>query len=251
MGRQLQRSTLTEQVIEAILDYIAENELRDGAALPPTNTMASMFDVSVPVVREAISGLAAIGLIKRQQGRESVMSTPDAGHLERLLRFRVANAAVDDRSIHEYREIVEVGNARLAARNRTPEALMALEHAFHLLESVKGEEELHNADVAFHAAVARAGGNDLSVLTLDALAPLLHRHRRRVWSGWVADGGDLDSIVAAHALILDKVRDGDVAGAASAMATHLAQARHGLEHEPASIARLKEAGTLGDAAAAV
>ncbi|MFD8824821.1 FadR/GntR family transcriptional regulator [Streptomyces sp. NPDC059605] len=94
----------------------------------------------------------------------------------------------------------------------------------------------HAADIAFHAALARASRNDMFSLTLDALEPLLQRLRRRVWSGWVSSGGDLASIVEAHAVILERVRAGDADGAGKAMSDHLAQARHGLEnpaHNPA------------------
>ncbi|MFC0040908.1 FCD domain-containing protein [Actinomadura rayongensis] len=123
----------------------------------------------------------------------------------------------------------KVGSARLAAANRDEDALAELDEALRNLRSVEGDEALHAADIAFHAALARASGNDMFSLTLDALQPLLHRLRRRVWSGWVSSGGNLASIVEAHATILERVRAGDADGAAKAMSDHLAQARHGLE----------------------
>ncbi|MFE1408978.1 FadR/GntR family transcriptional regulator [Streptomyces sp. NPDC058770] len=236
MGTVIRRGSLADQATEALMTYITENGLGDGDPLPATGELAALFDVSVPVVREAVAGLAAIGLLKRQQGRESVVSTPNASHLSRLLAFRVSNAAVDDESIQQFREVVEVGSARLAATNRDESALAELDSALHQLRAVKGDEALHAADIAFHAALARASRNDMFSLTLDALEPLLQRLRRRVWSGWVSSGGDLASIVEAHAVILERVRAGDADGAGKAMSDHLAQARHGLEnpaHNPA------------------
>ncbi len=228
----LQRSSLTDQAADAIVELIQDRNLADGDALPATGELAAMFDVSVPVVREAIAGLSTIGLVKRQQGKESVVSTPNASHLATLLRFRIANANVDDAAIQDFREIVEVGNARLAALHRDDKALAELEAALTRLRGVRSEDEQFAADVAFHAAVAQAGGNDLSIMTLEALEPLLRRQRQRVWSGWVAGGGDLDSIIQAHIAILEQIVAQDAPRAADAMSAHLKQARTGLDHPP-------------------
>lgn len=227
---RIKRSSLTEQATEAIIDFIAEHRLSDGDSLPGTAELAERFEVSVPVIREAIAGLSTIGLVRRSQGRETTVSTPDSTHLSRILGLRIANANVDDDSIQQFREIVEVGNAQLAARNRTDEDIADLDRALDVLRAADSAGHLHSADVAFHAAVGRAAKNDLFTLTLDALEPLLWRLRERVWNGWVAAGGDLDSIVEAHATVLEAIRAGDEQAAAAAMSEHLGQARVGLEY---------------------
>lgn len=235
MSRGIHRSSLSEQVTEGIMTLIKEAGLRSGDSLPPAGELAETFDVSVPVVREAIAGLAALGALRRQQGRETVVSTPEASHLGRLLRFRVETEEIDDQSIQRFREVVEVGSAELAAQERDAAALGRLDVALARLRSARTEEQLHEADVAFHAAVARASGNDLFVLTLEAMEPLLHRLRSTVWRGWVASGGDLVSIVEAHTTILDRIREGDGPGAAAAMHEHLLQARRGLHVQTGSL----------------
>ncbi|WP_431075549.1 FadR/GntR family transcriptional regulator [Microbacterium phyllosphaerae] len=229
MPQSLKRTSLTDQATEAIIELIAERNLRAGDRLPASGELATMLDVSVPVVREAVAGLAAIGLLERQQGRETTIATPDSSHLSRLFSLRVLGAEIDDEELQQFREIVEVGNARLAARNRTTETLASLEQAMGDLAGATTADELHGADVAFHAAVARAADNDLCELTLGALEPLLARLRRRVWGGWVTQGGGFTAILDAHRAVLDAVREGDEPSAAEAMSAHLAQARVGLE----------------------
>lgn len=225
----LRRNSLAEQATEAIIELIEVEQLRDGDALPATAELAEMLDVSVPVVREAIAGLAAIGLVRRQQGRETTVSIPDSSHMSRLLQLRTAGVAVDDERLQQFREIVEVGNASLAARHRTDADLQALDEAMQHLRTVRTTDELHAADVGFHAAVSKATTNDLCELTLEALEPLLWRLRRRVWTGWVSAGGRLESIIEAHSIILEAIRAGDEEAAGRAMADHLGQARVGLE----------------------
>lgn len=230
--KSIPRLPLTDQVSDAILEMIRAQGLVDGDAIPSVRELSQALGVSVPVVREAIAGLSSLGLLKRQQGRETVVSTPDADHLSRLFSYRVASAAVTDASVQSFREIVEVGSARAAASNADPEAISAIRAAFDRMTGVDSEEDLHDADVAFHAAVARASKNDLLILTLDALAPLLRRLRTRVWSGWVAGGGDLQSIIQAHAVVLDAIERHDPEAAGAAMIAHMKQARLGLEQEP-------------------
>jgi GntR family transcriptional regulator, transcriptional repressor for pyruvate dehydrogenase complex len=229
MPRSIMRTSLQDQVTEALVELIQERNLRAGDQLPGTAELAEMLNVSLPVVREAIAGLAAIGLLERHQGRETTVATPNASHLSRLFSLRIIGSAVDDEKLQQFREIVEVGNARLAARNRTHNQLAAIDEALATLSSAQSAEDLYVADVAFHAAVARAADNDLCELTLRSLEPLLWRLRRRVWNGWVNAGGELTSIIDAHKAILVAIRDGDEDSAAIAMSSHLAQARAGLE----------------------
>jgi DNA-binding FadR family transcriptional regulator len=247
MPRSIKRNPLGEQVTDAIIELIGERNLRAGDRLPSSNDLSDLLGVSVPVVREAMAGLAAIGLLERHQGRESTVATPNSSHLSRLLSLRVVGSSVDDEQLQQFREIVEVGNARLAARNRSEADLKALDEGLNMLYAAKTSEELHEADVAFHAAVARATGNDLCELTLESLEPILWRLRRRVWNGWVSAGGGVTSIIDAHALILQAIRTGDENSAALAMSQHLAQARIGLDESlrKPDVAVAPEAGFAG------
>jgi len=232
----IQRMTLAEQASDAIVELITGSDLEDGDALPSTAELAERFSVSVPVVREAIAGLAALGVLKRRQGKESVVSTPDADHLGRLLKFRIAHARVDDAAIQQYREVVEIGSARLAATNRDDEGIARLEEAHRAQQDAETDSDFHDGDVAFHAVVAHVSGNDLFELTLDAISPLLRRLRSTVWEGWVSAGGDRSAIIDAHAAVLECIRTGDADGAARAMEAHLQQARIGLEADGARTA---------------
>ncbi|MFE7213961.1 FadR/GntR family transcriptional regulator [Streptomyces sp. NPDC057611] len=94
---------------------------------------------------------------------------------------------------------------------------------------VSSDEELHEADQAFHREVARVSGDELLLLTLDGITPHLHDLRVEAWHGWKAAGKDLEPIIEAHALILDLIRQRDPEGAAQTMRDHLAQAREGLD----------------------
>ena len=225
----VRRATLADQVTDEIVALIRERGLRAGDALPSSGELAEEFGVSMSVVREAVAGLSGMGVLRRHQGREAVVAVPGSADLERLLRYRIDNVAISDLDVQAYREIVETGSARLAGQHATDADIDALGRGLERLRAARTEDELHDADVNFHALVAQATGNDLLVTTLGAIAPLLRRQRKRVWRGWVVGGGELGPVIDAHAAIFEAIRERDPDGAAEAMRAHLSQPRSGLD----------------------
>lgn len=221
------RATLSDRVADAVIALIQARGLREGEALPPTAELAEEFDVSRPVVREALAELAGRGLLKRQQGREGIFTLPGSRQLSELLALRLAHRHIALTDLHEFRETVEVGAARLAAQRVAAGAPddHRLRERLHALAAAGTEEAMHEADLALHHAIARASGNDVFVLVLDSLAPLLRESRATVWSGYVRAGGDTRRAVDLHTDLVDRVLAGDPEGAAEAMVRDLADTR--------------------------
>lgn len=232
MPNPLKRMSLASQAVTALIQLIEERGLKENDVLPPTSELADSLDVSRTVVREAIAELAGLGLVDRRQGRETVITLPNSPQLEQLLHLRFVLQGHDYENLQDFREIVEVGSARLAAAHATDANIEALELRLAAITTAASEDEMHEKDQAFHTELARASGNDMVVLTLDGITPLLFNLRRRAWQGWARSGQGVDPIIKAHAVILDRIRAHDVEGAADAMSAHLAQARHGLQLLP-------------------
>ena len=88
----IQRESVAEMVVRRILDMVKSGVLKAGDALPPERDLAVSLDVSRPSVREAMRGLAVLGVVKSRQGGGAYISDlgPDAllGPLpERQRRF--------------------------------------------------------------------------------------------------------------------------------------------------------------------
>ena len=223
-----QRLSLVDQTIEALLALIVERGLRENDYLPATAELAQELDVSRPVVREAIAELAGQGLLRRRQGRETLIALPSAAHLEKLLRLRATVRELDLADLQEFREIIEVAAARLAAGRSTAADVAALEGLHRAMVEAQSEAARHEADQRFHLEIARIAGNDLMLLTLEGITPLMLGLRTRAWAGWAASGGGVAPVLAAPAEILEAIRVRDGEAAAAAMSDHLAQARQGL-----------------------
>jgi DNA-binding FadR family transcriptional regulator len=217
----LRRQSLGDQVADAILAMIMEEKLSAGDSLPSTGELAERFAVSRTVIREALADLTGRGIIERSQGRESVVSMPGSEQLQVLLNFRVERDDIDVQSIMEFRQSIEVDAARLAATRRSDDQLAGLRVAFDALAKAKGEVEFHDADIAFHRAVAAASGNPLMVLVLDSLVELLQGVRRRSYRGRKKRGIGLDGVVADHKAVLQAILKSDPDAAAKAMSKHL------------------------------
>lgn len=67
--KTLPRERLIDRATEAIKDYILANRLSSGDRLPSEAELARSLGVSRNVIRQAISSLGALGLVRVAQGR--------------------------------------------------------------------------------------------------------------------------------------------------------------------------------------
>lgn len=222
------RESLTDRVVDALVALIEARGLREGDNIPPSAELADIFGVSRTVVREALAELAGRGLLLRRQGREGVFTLPGGPQLAELLGRRLAHKHVTHAELQEFREVVELAAARLAAERATNDDIAELQQRLDALHAAEAENDLHEADVAFHRAVATASHNSMFVLVLDGLAPVLRDARSAAWRGWIKAGRDREGALAHHGDIVAQIAAHDEGGAAEAMARDLNDARTGL-----------------------
>ena len=67
--KQVRRTSLSEQVLESILDYIQENHLSIGDKLPTEEELTERLNVSRTSVREALKGLSINGVVESIAGK--------------------------------------------------------------------------------------------------------------------------------------------------------------------------------------
>ena len=60
---------LYEKIIRQIVDYVVENHLSIGDAIPPERELAQMFGCNYHTVRKAVRIMIERSLLERQQGR--------------------------------------------------------------------------------------------------------------------------------------------------------------------------------------
>jgi DNA-binding FadR family transcriptional regulator len=115
----VQRTTLSSQVAERLIQKIGRDGLRAGDELPSETRLATAFSVSRPVVREALRHLAALRMVELSNGKPAKVMpvTPDllGVYFEWAVRQDMDNTV----ELHELRQGVESMCAGLAATRAT------------------------------------------------------------------------------------------------------------------------------------
>ncbi len=215
--------SLTSRTAEALRVRIADGQLRSGERLPTEKEMAVEFGVSRTVVREAVAGLRADGLIRARHGvGVFVAAKPEPEHPAEGAGVPFAAASVLD--VLELRMAVEVHAAGLAAirRSWSQEERMwnAAEQMRLAMEAGRSTETL---DLAFHRSIAEASNNPAFVIFFDQLgqgAIPSNSRVSRVESEKVREQ-HLNRCQSEHFVIFEAISRSDVQGARSAMQSHL------------------------------
>jgi DNA-binding GntR family transcriptional regulator len=208
---------LIDSVYARLRDLILSNDLRAGQKLVDRD-LAEQLGVSRTPVREALGRLAMMGLVEARSRRG----------------YYVKQYTTDEMSdLYEFRQILEVSAARLAAQNAKPEHLHAFEHL--LSESAKlaanptNHAKTVEIDMKIHDLVARASGNES---LHQAIQNLMDKVMCFIWVDWVDSATtDAVSIAAAHSeheVLIERILDKDADGAAESLGTHIDNAREGL-----------------------
>jgi len=220
--------TLTERVAENLVAFILEEGLQHGQMLPSSADLAERYGVSRTVVREAIADLAGRGIVRRGQGRETLVVSPGQEQLGGLLIYRTLRDGVSSEEVQEARRAIESITSGLAAARRTPEQLEKLEKALEAMRTAANDTEFHDADVSFHNILAQASQNRLILLIFEGIEALVREVRLRATIGRRMRGESFDSVIAAHAAICEAVERRDPRQAETAMLVHLRQTEEGL-----------------------
>ncbi len=215
---------LADQLYGQLLEKIVSGQLLEGDKLPSENEISRAFNVSRPVIREALLRLQADGLVYSRQGAGSfVKARPPEG----LIKFAQPSDVAGLLRCFEARLPFEGAAAALAAQRATPEDVSKIEHNLLELEAAMNSEAIaHQADFAFHLAVAKATGNDFFVSILTSL-------NSAITSGIqvnlnITQRGSPDRIQKVceeHRAIFDAISTGDATGADLAMRYHIHRAR--------------------------
>ncbi len=171
--RTFREGRLSEQVVAALEQTIAETYPRPGERLPPEAELAGRFGVSRIVIREAMKILEDRGLVEVHAGRgtRTLAPSPDKvkDSLLRLFRGHPVPAAEEMERMLELRGVLEETAAGLAAVRATDEDLAALESALREMAASQAADRQAAADLRFHAALSRAAQNRYFEIVLQPL----------------------------------------------------------------------------------
>jgi DNA-binding FadR family transcriptional regulator len=226
MVTRLRRETLSEQVATRILEHIRTHPLHPGTLLPSEARLGEEYGVSRQVVREALRSLQGRGVLTVLNGRGAMVRPLDGA----TLSFTFSRAIqIDTHSLVELMEVrlgLEVQCATLAAQRRTDQDVAELTRiAAAMRVHLYDELTYADLDLAFHLAIARAGGNAMLYHLVDSIREAA-RDAIQLGLHWDRSAERLEHMQSGHEAILRAVRQQTVTSAGRLMAQHLGGAVH-------------------------
>lgn len=144
---------------------IVRGEFKPGDKLPPEAQLLERYEISRPVLREAVRVLVAKGLVVSRQRAGAIVRPRNEWHLldPDVLYWLIQAQPQRDfvQTLLEVRRIFEPAAAALAAQVASDAELDGIASAYAAMEAAPTPEALLEPDLAFHRRIAEATGNAL------------------------------------------------------------------------------------------
>jgi DNA-binding FadR family transcriptional regulator len=204
---------------------IVAGSLPAGSLIASEPELVATYGVSKTVVRETVQALAALGLVRVQHGKRSVVLPESDWNIlspqvqEAFRAARLAYPLVQE--LYDVRVIVEPQAARWTAERRSSQDCQELqqlvERMRELLDAEHGAAEFLDCDRQFHLVIATASANRV----LRAVVRDVHELLTTSWLLTDLTAQDLRAIYQQHSDIAHAIVDRDSSRAESTMREHL------------------------------
>lgn len=124
--RPINKVSVTQIITERIISMIKDGTLKLGDKLPSQNELQSLFGVSKPALREAMTGLTMLGYIEPKVGSGYYVRNI---HDISMISYEILNKLISDEDISdlfEARLLFETSATALAAKRATKEDIQKL-----------------------------------------------------------------------------------------------------------------------------
>ncbi|MAW86378.1 MAG: GntR family transcriptional regulator [Phyllobacteriaceae bacterium] len=222
---RIEHSRTADEVVEQIEVLILEGILRVGDKLPGERELARQFEVSRPILRDALKTLEGRGLLVTRHGGGTyvadVIGQVFTGPVMELIsKHRKAIA-----DYLEYRREVEGVAAEYATKRATADDKALLTRIIERMKEAHQKDDFEEEaaiDVEFHNAIGECAHNIILLHTLRSCYRLLSDgvfyNRSMIYNF----PGARDKLLEQHLAIYNAVMAGDPAAARAAAEAHMA-----------------------------
>ncbi len=220
------RKSLGDLVFERMHRAIKSGAYKPDERLPTEHELASEFEVSRPIIREALRRLREQGFIYSRRGAGSFVRA--VGMREPLGFGQLENVA-DLLNCYEFRLTVEPAAAAAAAERHDAASLAAIRQALELMrDATNRQSHREDADFQFHLAIARAAQNSYFFTAMEALKDHIAVGMRFHGASVKRETTGLTRVFAEHEAIAEAIAAREVAKARELMYEHLSGSRERL-----------------------
>lgn len=221
-------------ISEFIDHLLRESPVVDGGLrLPTERALSASTGLSRASVREYLSALQVLGLVRKVQGSGNMLQLPAPEAAGAVFDLMIRSGQVTTTNVSQAREMYEIGMVPFVLARVTAADIAKLDrHVADMIEA-SGREDFERAleaDYAFHRTLFNILDNPITDYTLDglqlALRDLVAERRRCSLAAEIrGNGGTAPAVFETdhvHALITDGIRRQDRAATAQAMTEHYA-----------------------------
>jgi len=232
--RARRNPSVTEDAIDKIQKLIISGSWGPGDRLPKETELAAQLGLSRNSLREAVRALSQLRVLEVRQGDGTYVTSLEPELLLESTSF-VSHLLVGESALElfEVRRLLEGAAAALAAARIDSAGKDALRTKLERMIESETVGELVEADVDFHAVIARATGNTFLTSLLASLSS--RTMRARMWRGREVDNV-LDVTRDEHRRIYEAIVAGDPELARAAAMAHIASGERWLRAQLASAA---------------
>ncbi|MEH7491401.1 FadR/GntR family transcriptional regulator [Neobacillus niacini] len=159
------RTTLSKQVVESIIQLLISGQMKPGDKLPTEMELMEILNVSRPVLREALSSLESLGVINRKTREGTFFNNKISSH-----PFSIMLSLAHDnlQALVEARMALELGLITIAAEKISDDDLKRLKQTIEIIENNK-DQNYGEADIEFHRIIALSANNQIVEGMVDSL----------------------------------------------------------------------------------
>ncbi|GGB06045.1 transcriptional regulator [Brucella endophytica] len=213
------RKGLPDMVFERMHRAIKSGAYKPDERLPTEHDLAAEFEVSRPIIREALRRLRDQGLIYSRRGAGSFVR---ALGLREPLGFGQLENVADLLNCYEFRLTMEPAAAAAAATRHTQDNLAAIRKALEMMrDATNRQSHREDADFQFHLAIARAAQNSYFSTAMEALKDHIATGMKFHGASVGREASGLSRVFAEHEAIARAIASGDAPEARQLMHDHL------------------------------
>ena len=224
----IRRKSVSEQIIEYILNEIEEGKLKPGQKLMSEREFSDLLGVSRVPLREAICALSALGIVEPRQGDGTFVNRFNGGMMGRTMYIYTILDEISAHELLEVRAYLESSATMLAAKRKTEEGIALVRQAQKDFEKAYtgyrngtvSKNEVFQADNAFHYQLAACAENKLLMEFLEAVRKPVQQHFNQENDREILLSSFKEA-VEFHEDVIDMVERGDSTGAYQAMLEHV------------------------------
>lgn len=205
---RIEHSRTADEVVQQIEGLILEGVLRSGDRLPGERDLARQFDVSRPILRDALKLLETRGLLEARHGGGTFVADVIGQLFSQPVMELISSNRKAASDYLEYRREIEGIAADYAARRATADDRALLDRIVARMEAAYRAQDFAEegrVDVEFHSAVGECAHNIILLHTLRSCYRLLSdgvlRNRLLVFSLPNAREALLEQHLAIHAAV--------------------------------------------------